>query len=247
MAFDRDELINELVLANRILAANGVVDGFGHVSMRHPERADRFFLSRSRSPELVEHSDILEFGLDGQPIESTAPCYHERFIHAAVYEHNPDANAVVHSHALEVLPFTISGVPLEPCIHTASQCGADIPVWDIRDTFGDTNLLVANMDQGRDLAKVMDRNRIALMRGHGFTAAGRTLGEVIKASIYLPQNAKVQKEAMMMSGGKYMPLSRGEIAVRDADGPGGKDLFRAMAYWAHKAGCSHLLEYKKKS
>ena len=243
---DIDALINELVLANRILAGQGVVDAFGHVSVRHPDKPDRFFLSRSRSPELVEHEDIMEFGMDGQVTDGrTDPAYHERFIHAAVYEANPEINAVVHSHALDVLPFTISSVPLQPCIHTASQCGATIPVWDIRDTFGDTGLLVANMDHGRDLAKTMGSNRVALMRGHGFTAAGRTLGEVLKSSIYLPQNAKVLKEAMML-GGTVKVMSAGEIAARDADGPGGKDLFRAIAYWANKAGCGHLLQYKKK-
>ena len=117
---DIDALINELVLANRILAGQGVVDAFGHVSVRHPEKPDRFFLSRSRSPELVEHEDIMEFGMDGQVTDGrTDPPYHERFIHAAVYEANPEINAVVHSHALDVLPFTISSVPLQPCIHTA--------------------------------------------------------------------------------------------------------------------------------
>ncbi len=243
---DLDELINELVLANRILAGQGVVDAFGHVSVRHPHKPDRFLLSRSCSPELVEHSDIMEFDMNGQVTDGrTDPPYHERFIHAGVYEANPHINAVVHSHALDVLPFTISSVPLQPCIHTASQCGETIPVWDIRDTFGDTGLLVVNMDHGRDLAKTLGKNRVALMRGHGFTAAGRTLGEVLKSSIYLPQNAKVQKEAMML-GGTVKPLSAGEIAVRDADGPGGKDLFRAIAYWAKKAGCGHLLQYKKK-
>ena len=241
-----DETINELVLANRILAANGVVDAFGHVSVRHPQDPKRYLLSRSRSPELVEHADIMEFDLESRIADGrTDPAYHERFIHGGVYEANPEINAVVHSHALDVLPFTLSDVPLRACIHTGSQIGLEVPVWDIRDKFGDTGLLVANVDQGRDLAKCMGKNFAALMRGHGFTAAGRTLGEVLKISIYLPQNAKVQKEAMML-GGKVKYLTKGEIAARDADGPGGKDLFRAMAYWANKAGCGHLLEYKKK-
>ena len=243
---DIDALINELVLANRILASQGVVDAFGHISVRHPDDPSRFLLSCSRSPELVEHKDILQFDMQGRVLDGrTESPYHERFIHAGVYEANPDIMSVVHSHAIDVLPFTISSVQLQPCIHTASQCGANIPVWDIRDTFGDTGLLVANIEQGRDLAKTMGKNRVALMRGHGFTAAGRTIGEVLKASIYLPQNAKVLKEAIML-GGEVKCLTEGEIAARDADGPGGKDLFRAMAYWASKAGCSHMLEYKKK-
>ncbi len=243
---DTAEIINELVLANRILAANGVVDAYGHVSARHPHKKDRYLLSRSRSPELVEHADIMEFDFESRITDGRAdPAYHERFIHGAVYEANPEINAVVHSHAPEVLPFTISDVPLRACLHTASQIGEAVPVWDIRDRFGDTGLLVANAAQGRDLAQCMGSNYCALMRGHGFTAAGRTLGEVLKISIYLPANAKAQKEAIALGGGvKY--LNAGEIAARGADVPGGKDLFRAIAYWANKAGCGHLLEYKRK-
>ncbi len=242
---DIDALINELVLANRILASQGVVDAYGHVSARNPNNPARFFLSRSRSPELVEHADIMEFDFTGKITDGrTDPAYHERFIHGGVYEAYPDINAVVHSHALEVLPFSVSSVPLRPCIHTVSAVGGDIPVWDIRDAFGDTGMLVANVDHGRDLAKALKGGKIALMRGHGFTAAGRTLGEVLKISIYVPQNAKVQKEAMAL-GGDVTFLTAGELYEREKDGPGGKDLFRAMAYWASKAGCSHLLQYKK--
>ena len=197
---DLGELINELVLANRILAANGVVDAFGHVSVRHPDNPQRYFLSRSRSPELVEHADIMEFDLESRIADGrTDPAYHERFIHGGIYEAHPHINAVVHSHALDVLPFTLTDVPLRACIHTASQIGAEVPVWDIRDKFGDTGLLVATVEQGRDLAKCLGKNYAALMRGHGFTAAGRNLGEVLKVSIYLPQNARVQKEAMIIA------------------------------------------------
>ncbi len=242
---DLGELINELVLANRILAANGVVDAFGHVSVRHPHNPNRYLLSRSRSPELVEASDIMEFDLESRITDGRSdPAYHERFIHGGVYEAQPQINAVVHSHALDVLPFTLSDVPLRACIHTASQIGEAVPVWDIRDKFGDTGLLVSNVAEGRDLAKTMGNNYAALMRGHGFTAAGRSLGEVLKISIYLPQNARVQKEAMNL-GGNVKYLSKGEIAMRDSFGPGGKDLFRAMAYWAKQAGCEHMLDYKK--
>ena len=243
---DLDEVINELVLANRILAANGVVDAFGHVSVRNPDNPQRYLLSKSCSPELVEHGDIMEFDFESRITDGRKDAaYHERFIHGGVYEAHPEINAVVHSHALDVLPFTLTDVPLRACIHTASQIGEDVPLWDIRDKFGDTGLLVSTVDQGRDLAKTMGKNYAALMRGHGFTAAGRTLGEVLKISIYLPQNAKVQKEAMML-GGKVKFLSKGEIAVRDGYGPGGRDLFRAMAYWAKQAGCEHMLDYKKK-
>lgn len=240
-----DALIREIAAANRILAHFGVVDAYGHISHRHPSDPKRFLLSGSKSPELVEPDDILEFGLDGELASGqTGKPYLERFIHAGIYEANPEIMSVVHSHALEVLPFSISTVPLTPVIHTASHCGAHIPVWDIADKFGDTGLLVTNREQGRDLAKTLAKNRIALMRGHGFAAAGRTIGEVLKVSIYLPQNARVVMDAMRLGGG-IKPLSAREIEIRDEGGPGGRELDRAMEYWAAKAGCSHFLPPRK--
>ncbi|MGE0626260.1 MAG: class II aldolase/adducin family protein [Hyphomicrobiaceae bacterium] len=236
-----DHVIMELAAANRILAHNKVVDAYGHISVRHPTNPNRFLLSRSRSPELVEPEDIREFGLDGELADGTKDKpYLERYIHAGIYEANPEIMSVVHSHALEVLPFSVSTVPLVPLIHTASHCGAHIPVWDIADGFGDTSLLVTTREQGRDLAKTLAKHRLALMRGHGFAAAGRTLGEVLKVSIYLPQNARVQMDAIRLGGG-IKPLSAREIEIRDEGGPGGRELDRAMEYWAAKAGCSHLL------
>ena len=240
-----DDVISELAAANRILAHNGVVDAYGHISVRHPHDPERFLLSRSKSPELVEPSDILEFGLDGEMCDGrTDKPYLERFIHAGIYEANPEIMSVVHSHALDVLPFSISSVPLRPVIHTASHCGHDIPVWDIADEFGETGLLVTTREQGRDLAKVLTKHRVALMRGHGFAAAGRTLGEVLKVSIYLPQNARVLMDAMRL-GGTVKPLSAREIEIRDEAGPGGRELDRAIEYWAAKAGCSHFLPKRK--
>ena len=240
-----NDVISELAAANRILAHNGVVDAYGHISVRHPHDPERFLLSRSKSPELVEPSDILEFGLDGEMCDGrTDKPYLERFIHAGIYEANPEIMSVVHSHALDVLPFSISSVPLRPVIHTASHCGHDIPVWDIADEFGETGLLVTTREQGRDLAKVLTKHRVALMRGHGFAAAGRTLGEVLKVSIYLPQNARVLMDAMRL-GGTVKPLSAREIEIRDEAGPGGRELDRAIEYWAAKAGCSHFLPKRK--
>ncbi|HEY8580646.1 MAG TPA: class II aldolase/adducin family protein, partial [Beijerinckiaceae bacterium] len=198
---DMKRVVNELVAANRILAHEGVVDAYGHISVRHPEDPGLFLLSRSRSPELVEPEDIMTFRLDGSPADGrTDSPYLERFIHCGAYEANPEVMSVVHSHALAVLPFSVSDVPLRPVIHTASHAGADIPVWDIRDKFGDTGLLVQNLEQGRDLARTLGKNRVALMRGHGFTAAGRSLGEVLKISIYLPQNAQVYLDALRLGG-----------------------------------------------
>jgi HCOMODA/2-hydroxy-3-carboxy-muconic semialdehyde decarboxylase len=228
--------IAQLVAANRILANQGIVDAYGHVSIRHPEYPDRYLLARSLSPELVQPEDILEFHLDGEPVQRDGPTpYLERFIHGGVYERRPEINAVIHSHADAVLPFTISDTPLVPVIHTASDIGAHIPVWDIRDRFGDTNLLVVDMEQGRDLALGLGNDRVVLMRGHGFTATGRSLVEVVKMAIYLPRNATIQMQARML-GQIVKPLSAGEIAVRSTVSPNSPQMWRAWEYWCKGAG-----------
>src|SRR5215210_6405847 len=137
-------LITELVVANRILATEDVVDAYGHVSVRNPDNPERFFLAHSKSPSMVEAADIVEHTLDGQVLKpDPRPLYPERFIHAAIYEARPDVIAVVHAHAEDVLPFTITQPPLRPVIHSGAFIGANVPVWDIAEAFGDaTNLLV---------------------------------------------------------------------------------------------------------
>lgn len=205
------EILREIAIANRILAGEGVVDAYGHVSMRHPERPDRFLLSRSRSPELVTPDDIMEFALDGQAIDKsdTRAPYLERFIHAAVYEARPEVNAVVHNHSAAVVPFSVTKTPLRPLLHTAGGMGAHVPVWDIRDKFGDTNLLVANMDQGRDMAQTLASNRVVLMRGHGCTVAASNVRQAVVVAVYVQVNAALQLDAMKIGDVKY--LSEGEV------------------------------------
>ena len=237
---DLEIALRDLVVANRILANESVVDAYGHVSIRHPNNPERYFLSCSRSPELVQSSDIMEFMLDGTPVDgdSRNP-YLERFIHGAAYERNGQTMAVVHSHADEVLPFTISTQPLLPVIHSAGMMGTEPPVWDIAEKFGDTTLLVANMEQGRDLAIALAERRIVLMRGHGFTAAARSLSEVVRLSIMLPRNSRILTTALQFGGLK--PLSSGEIALRESMNPAGKEFYRAWEYWAMRAGCGDML------
>jgi len=233
---DRERAVRDLVIANRIIANERVVDAYGHVSVRHPGKADRYLLSRSRSPELVGLGDIMEFDLAGNPIGGDGrPAYLERFIHGAIYEARPDIHAVVHSHAEAVLPFSIATTPLRPVIHAASFIGAHLPVWDIRDSFGDTNLLVMNMAQGRDLARCLGRDSVALMRGHGFAAAGRSIAEVVRIAVYMPRNAQVLMDAMRL--GQVKDLSRGEIAAHSAMEPNSPAMWRAWEYWAMRAGC----------
>ena len=238
---DIELAVRDLVVANRILAHEDVVDAYGHVSIRHPANPERFFLSCSRSPELVQRSDIMEFELDGAVVgDDERQPYLERFIHGAIYEKRPDINSVVHSHAEDVLPFGIAPTPLRPVIHSGGFLGQRAPVWDIADNFGDTNLLVVNIEQGRDLADCLDRDRVVLMRGHGFAASGTTLHDVVRISVYVPKNARVLMNALKLGGATY--LSPGEIEKRLAMGSGASEALRAWQYWAIRAGCAEMLE-----
>ena len=239
-----ESALNDLVIANRILANEDVVDAYGHVSIRHPRDPQRFFLARSLSPERVERGDIMEFDLEGSPAGGDArQPYLERFIHAAAYAARADVQAVVHAHAEDVLPFGITAAPLRPVIHSGSFMGGQVPVWDIRDKFGDTNLLVTSMPQGLDLARTLGGNNVALMRGHGFVAAARSLIEVVRMSVYVPRNARVLLAALRL--GEVKPLSPGEIAARNAGyKPYSPETWRAWEYWATRAGCAHLLSKK---
>ncbi len=232
----------DLVIANRILAREDVVDAYGHVSMRHPQDPGRYLLSWSRSPELVEGTDIVEFTLDGKPVKDDGrPPYIERFIHGAIYEARPDVQAVIHSHAEDLLAYGITDTKLVPVIHSGSVIGTDVPVWDIAAAFGPkTNLLVRNMEQGRDLAKQLAGNRLVLMRGHGFAAAGVTLMDAVRIGVYAPKNARVHTAAMRL--GQPKPLFPGEIEARtDLFNPNTSQMWRAWEYWARRAGVAELL------
>jgi ribulose-5-phosphate 4-epimerase/fuculose-1-phosphate aldolase len=238
-----DTLIQDLVIANRILATEEVVDAYGHVSVRHPDNPRHFLIARSVAPELVTAEDIVELDLDGQPVrDEKRTLYLERFIHAAIFEARPDVTAVVHAHAEDTLAFGVAdAIKLRPVIHSGSFIGTEVPVWDIADNFGATNLLVTNMEQGRDLAKRLGEYNVALMRGHGFAAAGRSLIEVVRMSVYLPRNARTLMRAKQL-GGTIKYLSQGEIDARNRGySPYSTETWRAWEYWANKAGCGHML------
>jgi ribulose-5-phosphate 4-epimerase/fuculose-1-phosphate aldolase len=242
-----DELersIGDLVIANRILAKEDVVDAYGHVSIRHPQKPDRYLLSRSLSPEFVTRGDIIEFMLDGQPVNDTRPPYLERFIHGAIYEARPNVNAVIHSHAEDILPFSISKTPMCCVAHVASDMGAHVPVWDIAEKFGDeTNLLVINMAQGRDLARKLGSDSVVLMRGHGFSAAADGLLKLVRLSVYLPRNARVLLAAMRL--GEFKALSEGELRTRNNFRAGSPEMQRGWEFWARRAGCGDMLASSK--
>lgn len=227
------QALDELVTANRILAREGVVDSFGHVSIRHPEHPDRYLLSRARAPECIEAGDLMEFTLDGTPIAPGGrKPYAERFIHGAVYEARPEVRAVVHNHSPSVIPFGITATPLRPVMHMCASMGTHVPLWDSRTRFGDTNLLVTGMEMARDLAAALGQRSVALMRGHGCVVAGESLREVVFNSVYLELNANLQMKAGSL--GEITFLSDGEVeAVLST-----RSSFtfeRAWEYWCGRA------------
>jgi HCOMODA/2-hydroxy-3-carboxy-muconic semialdehyde decarboxylase len=202
--------LEELVTANRILAREGVVDAFGHVSIRHPANPDRYVMARARAPECIELDDLVEYTLDGVPVDARGGSGDsERFIHGGVYEARPDARAVVHHHSSSVVPFTVTPTPLRPLLHMCASMGAHLPVWDSRTRFGDTNLLVTNMAMARDLAIALGPRPVALMRGHGCVIAGGSLREVVFNAVYLEINADLQLKAHSL--GEITFLSDGEV------------------------------------
>ena len=167
------EACYELALANRIIAHEGVLDGFGHVSMRHPTDPGRYLLARSRSPELIEPADIFEFTLNSEPVAAKGvTLYGERVIHGCIYQARPDVNAVCHHHSPSVLPFCITGIELVPVFHMGAVLGTAAPFWDSRDEFGDTNMLVVKPEEGQSLAKALGAHWMVLMRRHGATLVG---------------------------------------------------------------------------
>lgn len=226
--------MQEVVVSNRILSREGVVDAFGHVSMRHPDHPDRYLLSCSRSPELVTLDDIMEFTLEGEALDDSGrPAYAERHIHGAVYEMRPEVQAVIHNHSTAVIPFGVTGVPLRPMLHVGGAIGENIPVWDIRDKFGDTDLLVRNMEQGRDLAAKLGDAEVSLMRGHGCVVTGKSIHETTMKAIYLQVSASIQMQAMQL--GEISYLSSGEIAACSETFVSELSVERAWAYFSSRA------------
>ena len=234
---DLKAVIDELVVANRIVAAENVCDAFGHVSVRHPEDPGKFLLSRGRAPELIEAKDIMTFTLDGAVASGAGKPYLERFIHGAIYEARPDVQAVVHSHSYSVVPFSVIGERLKPIMHVCATIGPDVPVWDPQVKFGDTDMLIANMDQGRDLAKALGERTSVLMRGHGSTVAGGSIREAVYAAVMLEVNAQLQLKAQAF--GPVTFLTEGEIAkiqARQKGGRPGEGYDRAWQYWLRHTG-----------
>jgi HCOMODA/2-hydroxy-3-carboxy-muconic semialdehyde decarboxylase len=236
---DLDAALEDLVIANRILADHGVVDSFGHVSLRHPHDPQRYLLSRARAPECIEIDDIMAFSLAGEPLDPRGrKPYLERFIHGAIYERRPDILSVVHSHSASVIPFGAVGEHLRPIFHMAAEIGPQVPIWEPREHFGHTDMLVSNRAQGLDLARVLGNGNTALMRGHGSVAVGRSLREAVYIAVYLQVNASLQTEAMRF-GKPINFLSTEEIekiVARHAGGKAAEGFDRAWEGWCRRIG-----------
>ena len=227
------DLRRDLATAYRIVANEGILDAFGHISVRNPNNPKRYFLSRSRAPALVQPDDILEYDLDSNPIAPpTTQPYLERVIHGEIFKARPDVNAVCHHHAPSIMPFAISGAPLVPVFHLGAAMGQSAPFWDSRDEFGDTNLLVAKPEEGASHARALGKHAMVLLRHHGATVVGSGLRDLVFRTIYSAKNAEYQLAAHML--GSVSPLTRGEAEMAGklnlAPGP----LTRAYDYWARR-------------
>jgi len=236
---DLDRVISDLVVANRILAREGVVDAFGHISVRHPERPDRYIMSRSRAPELVTADDLMVFELDGTPVDPRGrQPYAERPIHSGLYEARPDVLSVIHNHSYDLIPFSVTRAQLRPMIHVAAPMGAHVPVWDIRDKFGEGDMLVVTPEQGRDLAEAVGEGSVALMRGHGCVVAGTSIRLAVMTAIYTQVNARLQIEALRLGEPKFMTQDEIDAMAKRQQTPIAAD--RAWEYWRARAGASDL-------
>src|SRR4051812_41303739 len=209
-------LIEDIVVGSHILADFGVLDGFGHVSARHPANPDHFLLARSLAPALVTADDIMEFDLDGNAVDARGrSLFLERFIHSEIYKARPDVMAVVHTHSPGVVPFTVSQVPLRPVYHNAAFLAAGAPVWDIRKEFGETDMLVRNAAIGKALALALADRSVILMRGHGDVTVGPAVKVAVFRAYYTDVNARLQSQAIAL-GGEPNYLTPGEGAKADA-------------------------------
>ena len=213
-------LIEDLVAGNRILYDQNVVDGFGHISVRHNKDPNRYLLSRSMAPALVTADDIIEYDLDSNPVNANGrSSYLERFIHGEIYKARPDVKAIVHSHSPGILPFADTGVKLRPMNHIASFLGDGAPVFEIRASAGlESDMLIRNAALGKALAVTLGNHPVALIRVHGSVAAAQSIRHVVFRAIYTEVNAKVQAEALKLGKPEYLNAKEAAAATKANDG-----------------------------
>ena len=227
------DLVEDLVAANRILARQGVLDAYGHVTVRSQRDPGRYLMSRPMAPATVAADSIIEFDLDSNALDKreTRLCA-ERFIHGEIYKARPDVNAVVHSHSPSLIPFGAAGIALRPVWHMCSFIGEGVPLYEIREAGGTTDLLVKNPQLGRSLAQVLSNKPAALMRGHGAVVVAAELPLAVGRAVYLEWNARLQAQTMLLAGpgGTVNYLNDGEVAARAS-----RDFQRAWKLWRKEA------------
>jgi HCOMODA/2-hydroxy-3-carboxy-muconic semialdehyde decarboxylase len=225
-------LIDDLVAANRVLVDQGVLDGYGHVSVRHDRDPARYMMARSLAPELVTAADVMEYDLDSVPVDPRGrSLYLERFIHGEIYKARPDVRAIVHHHSPSVIPFSVTKPPLRPIYHMAAFLGEGVPVFEIRDAGGMTDLLVRNPALGQALARTLGPRAAALMRGHGAVVVGPTVPHVVARSVYMEMNARLQQQAMALGPVTYLEPEEARKAEASVSGTYG----RPWELWRRKA------------
>jgi ribulose-5-phosphate 4-epimerase/fuculose-1-phosphate aldolase len=227
-------LVEDLVAANRILAEHGVIDAYGHVSVRSDRDPKRYLLARSIAPELVTPEDILEYDLDSNPIDPGGKeSVRERFIHGEIYKARPDVKAVVHNHSPSVVPFSVTKTAMRPIFHMAAFVGEGVPNFEIRNAKKGTDLLVKTPYLGQALAKTLGKSPAALMRGHGSVTVGETLPRAVGRSVYLEMSARMQLQAITIAGprGKIVYLDDSEVRASVPV----QDFGRAWPMWRAKA------------
>jgi HCOMODA/2-hydroxy-3-carboxy-muconic semialdehyde decarboxylase len=223
--------LDDLVAAYRILAEHGVIDAYGHVSIRSPDNPKRYYIARSIAPEIVQVEDIMEYDLDSNPLDERGrESVRERYIHGEIYKARPEVVAVVHNHSPSVIPFSVTGVPMKPIYHMASFIGDGVPNFEIRKVARGTDLLVKTPKLGAALAKTLGKSAAALMRGHGSVTVGENIARAVGRSIYLEQSARLQMQAMALSK-KVTYLDAGEVKASVPV----QDYKRAWPMWRDKA------------
>jgi ribulose-5-phosphate 4-epimerase/fuculose-1-phosphate aldolase len=241
-ACDDDQRVADLITANHILADQGILDAFGHISVRSSVRPSHFFQSRSRAPALVGQADIREFDENSEPVCVTQePLYGERFIHGEVYRARADVQAVVHSHSASVIPFSVSDVPLRPLFHQAAFLRGAIPVFEIRDEAGPDNaILITNTGLGSAVARSLGRGPVVLMRGHGDTVVAQSLKQLVYRAIYTEQNARLVIDSLRL-GGRITYLSDEECekmgAINDVAIERPWEIWESRVSAAHRDPC----------
>ena len=227
------EVLRELALANRIAANEGVLDTFGHVSMRHPDNPQRYFLSRSSAPDMVTADGLIEYDLDSRPVRDPgAAQYSERVIHGEIYKARPDVMAVCHHHSPAFMPLLATGTDYVPVFHLGSVGGIKPPYWDQRYEFGDTNLLVAKPEEGASLARALGAHAMVLMRRHGVTVVGASVRDCVYRAIQTCRNADFQVRALSI--GAVSSLSQGETRLCDAITRTTTAVIRSWDFWAKR-------------